>query len=143
MNLKRFASIGADIWIGSADMCPERYTAFEHKIHIHSPGQVSPCTHAAPSDLSLQFVEKIPLGSERIQAIHRVAVLPGRLFIHCGAGMCRSPTAAIVALVARGYTPGQAMGAIADAMWRQYADRITPWWEHAVMQEIFNSPSAL
>jgi len=87
------------------------------------------------------MTEKIPLGLERIERIAQWAASPQErpILIHCGAGMCRSPTAAIVALVARGEQPGIAMGDIAQAMWTQYVDDpITPWWEHAVMQEIFH-----
>lgn len=137
--MNRLCYVGRNIWVGSQAMCDHRPRKFTSVLHIVSVGQ-SPCASVGPVDLVETMTEKIPLGLERIERIAGWASSPANspILIHCGAGMCRSPTVAIVALVARGEQPGLAMGAIADAMWRQYIeDPITPWWEHAVMQEIF------
>lgn len=138
--MNRLCYVGKNIWVGAQAMCDHRPRKFASVLHIVSVGQ-APCASAGPSDLVEVMTEKVPLGLERIERIEGWASSPANspILIHCGAGMCRSPTAAIVAMVARGEQPGLAMGAIADAMWRQYyEDPITPWWEHAVMQEIFH-----
>lgn len=136
--MDRIAQVGKDIWISAQAICDRDGEQFDRRLHIHSVGQVPPCRNVVAGDLQIVMTEKVCLGPELIRQIWDFAAKPGRLLIHCGAGMCRSPTAAVVALMARGSTIGQAMGQITDGTCLQYEfEPISPWWEHAVIQQIF------
>lgn len=60
------------------------------------------------------------------------------LFIHCAAGLGRSPTLAVLALVACGMKPWDAMAIIAEAMWKQYAIPHAPSFDCKVLNQIFD-----
>jgi hypothetical protein len=45
---------------------------------------------------------------------------PGPLLIHCAGGACRSPTLAVLALIARGRTPHAAVRDVLTAVWDGY-----------------------
>lgn len=142
MIVNRIASLPCSVSLGSQYWCDNTAYHFDKVLHIVGAGQPHCCKRREDADLVVEMTERVPLGLELIQKIADFAKLPKegfppRLYVHCTSGMCRGPTAAMVCLIARGKEPGAAMGDIADAMWTQYRDRITPWWEYDVVREIF------
>lgn len=134
----RVADCGHGVSVGSQFSCDDRGHEFDRRIHIQYPDQPPPCRHVRPGDLCITAVEKQPLGFELLDRLAEFARQPGSLYVHCRAGMCRGPTVAVVALVARGLTVGQAMGAVADAMVSQYRwFPLAPEFYQPVINEVY------
>lgn len=132
-----------DIWIGNHEACKSYDEYFDRVIHIHHQSQRGECpsvgitTLANDRDLVLDYKEHDPLSPEILDAIYRHAFKPGRLLIHCAAGLGRSPTLALVCLWARGEDRYQAMSHIAERMWAGYQQPHLPCWDGKRLNEIW------
>lgn len=134
----RVADCGHGVSVGSQFSCDDRGHEFDRRIHIQYPDQPPPCRHVRPRDLCITLVEKQLLGFELLNRVAVFATPPGTIYVHCRAGMCRGPTVAVVALVARGLTVGQAMGTVADAMVSQYRwFPLAPEFDQQVIDEVY------
>ncbi len=134
----RIANCGSRVCVGSQWSCDDQGHLFDRRVHVQYPDQVCPYRHVPTGDLLVTLVEKQPLGFELLDSIATFARQPGSLYVHCRAGMCRGPTVAVVCLVARGLTVGQAMGAVADAMVSQYKwFPIAPEFYQVVINEVY------
>ncbi len=116
----RLAEVANDVWIGSQWTCNRSRQRFDRAIHIKHPGAVCECRDQRPEDFVVDATEGQRLGLDLIKRIAEFARQPGSLFIHCGAGQCRSPLVATVALVARGMDIAAAQEQISQAMLSQY-----------------------
>lgn len=140
-----FAACGDNVWVGNADFCDERGDKFDVVIHVHhekspTPGRCKKFeapTGGKAADLFLRYIDGSSLTSIEIgdrlhgklewrsapQALREIAAYSAhgnRLLCHCAAGLCRGPTMAVIAKVARGCTPWQAMHDVANGMWLGY-----------------------
>lgn len=133
----RRAEVGCGVTIASQPICSSGGGAeFGRRIHIYTPGEECKCTKPRGGDLYLQLHNKKKFGFDVISQIHKFTQKQGTLLIHCGAGMHRSPTAAVIALHARGLSLGEAMGRIVDATCRYDDQPIMPYWDFEMMEEI-------
>lgn len=134
-----FAACGNDVWVGNFAMCDERHTGFDRIIHVHhelspTPGRCKAFEAQGPGGLFVRYVDGTSLsaaeianpldyekrGAQNVPIIAGFASKPGRLLCHCAAGLCRGPTMAIIAKIARGCTPWQAAHDVSQAMWLGY-----------------------
>ncbi|OWY60942.1 hypothetical protein B7486_66470, partial [cyanobacterium TDX16] len=134
MNL---VSVGHDIWVGDYLACTAaRREQFDRAIHVWHPTNPYRCRHLrdGPDDQTIIYLDGQPLSeaSRPIEDVARFAAAPGRLLVHCQAGLCRSPTYAVLALAARGADPFDALGVIARAIWTGYETTV----RHAVWPKI-------
>lgn len=87
-------------------------------------------------DLCLQYGDGESLKTLDLYKIWAFAQKPGKLFIHCAAGRCRSPTLGVFAMMARGCVPWHAIHDITAALWQQR--RTTPHWCPIPLAELFS-----
>lgn len=139
-----YAACGDGVWVGNAEMCDQRRRQFDLTIHVHherspTPGRCKAFDSGAggeiTKDLFVRYVDGSSLstaeiytgapqsfvqGAPALQTIAAFARRDGRILCHCAAGLCRGPTMAILAKIARGCTPWQAMHDVSQAMWLGY-----------------------
>ena len=128
-----YAACGNGVWVANAETCDQRGGGFDRTIHVHhsqspTPGRCRAWNGAgdAARDLFVRYVDGESFSTARDHntdsplSIARIAAFAkpdGRLLCHCAAGLCRGPTMAVLAKIARGCTPWQAMHDVAAAMW--------------------------
>lgn len=134
-----YCAIGHDIWIGNADYCDLKGSQFDLVIHVHHEASPTPGRCKAFDKLPdskgffVRYIDcesldratllSVPTDQQKRRQIEQIAVYasqPGRLLCHCAAGMCRGPTMAAIAKVARGCTFPQAMHDIYQGLWAGY-----------------------
>lgn len=125
MNL---AYVDADVWVGGKDACGATeaglHLRFDRVIHIWREDQAtSGCWTVlnrayGPRDLLVKYTENqsLSFSDTTPDLIAAFARQPGRLLVHCWGGVCRGPTVAVLALVARGVEYGRAVGDVARAV---------------------------
>lgn len=136
----RFARLVNNVAIGAQSSC-ERSAEFSKVIHIKTPGEASRCKVILPSHLDFSIhnmVDDHPktLGPEVIRKVYEYAKPRNPLLIHCGAGMHRSCTVAVIALMARGLDIAGACQAVIKAACNYEEEPIFPYFTHAAMEEI-------
>lgn len=121
------AYVGHEIWIGNVEACDQDHVSHELSIHIrhHKKAVPLPCrrsTNSSSEGLFLCYDDGDPLtaASVPLESIAAYARRVGRLFVHCGWGLCRSPTIALLCKVARGADPFSAMADIGRGLWEGY-----------------------
>jgi hypothetical protein len=132
----RRAELGHGITLGSQPICARE--PYDRRIHIWTPGEACKCIPFDSSDLALPVHNRKKFGLPIIQKIYDFAKGDGKLLIHCGAGMHRSPTAAVIALHARGIPVWDAMSIVVRGTWHYDDDPIMPWFDFDMMEEIRN-----
>jgi hypothetical protein len=138
MNL---ACVGHDIFVGNSDACDGSRGDFDRVIHIRYPGQVEGpglcrCREGGPDDLVIEYSDTMSLttASVPLGRVSEFARQPGTLLIHCAAGICRSPTYAVLAKIARGCDPFDAYRDVPKGLWEGY--RTAPLLHHDPLGEI-------
>ncbi len=127
----RLVDLGKDIWLGDLHACDERSSEFPHVIHCwrdqhfehHSCDHVRERRRAGLPMNSVEYtddggllikcveLQELPVGVPHQLAAY-VRNNTGPIFIHCAAGENRSPTLAVLALVARGMAMDEALCAV-------------------------------
>lgn len=127
------APIGHDVWVGNYAACDIGGPSFDRIIHIYrdDADQTGVCKHVLGQQaggLVIRYCEGDPLESMSVPVAEVIAYArrPGRLLSHCAAGMCRGPTLGILAVMARGGDPHEAIGAVSRGLWRDYRDQTQP-----------------
>lgn len=137
------AAVGNNVWVGNFQACNEHASEFPLSIHIwYGPAGdmsgVCDCIlfHRDVFDVTYSDNEPMRSASQQMESIVEYARQPGKLLVHCAAGICRAPTVAVLCKVARGCTPWQAMHDVAAGMWLAY--RHAPSFGYRPLNEIFN-----
>jgi hypothetical protein len=144
MNVRLY-ECGSDIVVGNSIACNEHVAAFPRSIHIWRPSDITrgwACRRNAaatgdglalcwregesPTDLAWSLADAIAYARE-----------PGRLFIHCVAGHCRSPHMAVLALAARGVDPYRAIGDVTRAAYN--SGGLAPAWDSRMLSPILDA----
>lgn len=153
MSYVLYPQIGPKVWVGNFQACDEAPQKFQRTIHLWHPYQMGSGICALTADrvsdvqspresqaieicggLYVCFEDKKPLGN-LLQPVWDYASNDDDLLIHCAAGLCRSPTIAILCLAARGIPPTLAVGMVCDAMWQ--GNRVAPHVSPGNLCEIF------
>lgn len=104
--------VGLDVWTGSKHECG--VPSFSRTVHIWRDDQVGPGTcemwpmreMTSEDHLWIEYKDGDAIPVAAIDAVKEFAREPGKLLVHCAAGMGRSATLAIVALASRLRLPG-------------------------------------
>jgi glycosyltransferase involved in cell wall biosynthesis len=140
------ASLGRDVFVSNVGHCGALGHGYDLRIHLYRNSQTDNerCPAVAAGDdhgLVIHYSEGEGLGRMSVPLADVVAFArrPGRLLVHCQYGMYRAPMLGMVALVARGATPAEAIAACLEAQWRDrgvaffMADQpmsdLLRWWE--------------
>jgi hypothetical protein len=124
------ADCGDGVWIGDREGCDARPKGFGGVMHIWrgDPEGFGVCRHALgdgagqPADeLMVVWREDQGIGAlaPAFAEILGYARRPGRLLIHCAAGVSRSPALVLAAKLARGCDPDRAVAEIREAIRRR------------------------
>lgn len=149
-----YPEIGANIWVGNFQACDDKHAEFDRVIHLWHPYQkgsgicsrtngrfpdvLSPRgfgVERTETDLFICYEDQAPLDEIQSAVWEFVHGTDDRLLIHCAAGLCRSPTISLLALVARGTPPVKAVESLYSAMWA--GCRLAPHMHHKNVQEVF------
>lgn len=127
------ATIGHDVWVGNFAACDARGQEFAGTIHIYrdETDPTGVCKHVLGKQaggLVVRYREGDPLDSMSVPVAEVIAYArrPGTILAHCAAGMCRGPTLAILAVMARGGDPHEAIAAVSRGLWHSYHDQTQP-----------------
>lgn len=136
-----------DLYIGNFDGCNKCNLPKNcNRLHVFHESQPGDCniiktgcitTSQNEFDHFLGYKEHDLLYPEQIDLITKLATADNPLFIHCAAGLGRSPTIAVLALTIRGLPPWNAMSIVAEAMWKQYAIPHCPSYNCKVLNQVF------
>lgn len=141
MNLQfcRICDYPINLYLGNYDACNRAELPEGCKIlHIWHDNQPGICyKKAMGQEVSFEYLEHTLLTDEQIQLVVDLARSENSLFIHCAAGLGRSPTLCVLALAAIGIPPWDGMSYVAKAMWKQYAIPHCPSFDCKVMNQIF------
>lgn len=131
-----------DLFLGNFDGCNRsELPANCNRLHIFHESQSGYCfaIHGTKTsrDILMDYKEHALLTTENIDLVARLARLREPLFVHCAAGIGRSPTVCVLALAAAGIPPWKAMSQVAEAMWREYSIKHCPSFDCKVLNQIF------
>ena len=133
---------GLDLFIGNYDACNRgEFPADCNQLHIWHDAQPGICYKQATQPINsicMEYKEHDLLTNEQIEQVCTLARSGKPLFIHCAAGLGRSPTIAVLALTACGIEPWLAMSLIAEGMWKQYTIPHCPSYDCKVLNQIFS-----
>lgn len=126
MPLDAPAACGRDVFISNVGFCDHGGRDYDLRVHIYRDSQTDAERCSAvrgggtDAGLVVRYSEGQGLGqmSVPIDGIVAYARRPGRLLVHCQYGMYRAVMLAMVALVARGSTPYEAIAAVLEGQWR-------------------------
>ena len=154
--MPQLAEVGNNVWVGNHHACDIFREKFVHQdirlspkiIHIWHPTQPGHCGNmtGSPSlqsshSLVIAYKEGDELRSEVLQRIYDFAYsespIHPPLLIHCAAGIGRSPTLALVCKVARQRNIFDAMGDVAQGMWKYYEIKVAPQFLTHPLSSIF------
>lgn len=139
----RLIAVGDDVWVGDYVACDERGLTFPLAIHGWkaaniAEGRICACLRGSGGwGLPVRLEEGRQVGSwdRTLDAIGNYARRPGKLLAHCAGGAYRGPTLALVAKIARGRPPLEAVLDIYQAMW--FDSRCLPGFMTEPTEEIF------
>lgn len=120
--------VGHGVFIGDFAACDASGDSFPLCVHVGSQLNLTEgracrvytgASDRADKGLSVEWSEGQPLARMSVPLEEVVAYVrrPGNVLIHCAAGACRSPTIALLAKVARGADPWEAVAAIFRRTW--------------------------
>ena len=144
----RFAHVGHDVWVGEWTACDAHSNEFPLQIHLWKPYNwkekrfckrchASTETHNG-SGMAIEWVEgqRLAQMSVTVEEVAEYAKQPGKLFIHCAGGVCRSTTLCIVSKVARGANVFDAIRDIYSNLWDQYGN--PPDWCTKTIEDVLH-----
>jgi glycosyltransferase involved in cell wall biosynthesis len=123
---------GDGVWVGSWKACIEQAGKFDRVIHIYR-NDIKQCIcepissrweqggsgqHLGEFLVRWQELQPFEEMEPGLDAVMEYARRPGRLMLHCAGGVCRSPTLALAAKLARGCPPERAKADIIRAFRR-------------------------
>jgi hypothetical protein len=131
--MSRLAAVGDRIYVADFTFCDSYAKTFPNIVHISSDKDRADgraCRACATADgpgLIVRWSEGQPLSamSVPLAEVAEFARRPGRLLVHCAGAVCRSPTLAIVAKVARGRDVLDAIRDVIGGVWEGYGE---PTW---------------
>lgn len=122
----QIADCGCGLFLGNLLACDHHHV--QRVCHVGHRDQPPLCQHCLRHGFDVEWLERDVLTESAIDTVARAAAGTDPLLLHCSAGLGRSATLMIVAMVVRGADPWQAMATIARAMWEQYAIPHAPHW---------------
>jgi hypothetical protein len=133
-----------DLYLGNYDTC-NQVTLPEDciQIHIWHDSQPGVCYKAVIRGeqgihLYMEYKEHDLLTETQISELTKLTEQNKPIFVHCAAGLGRSPTICVLLLVACGMPPWEAMSVVAEAMWKQYVIPHCPSYDCKVLNQIFS-----
>ncbi len=109
--MSNLANVGNNVWVGDYTACDEHSGSFEkviHVWHLYQKGQgLCRTLMSGCESFSIMYSDGDPI-ARASQSLDAVAAFAGgeeKLLVHCAAGLCRGPTFALVAKIARGCDP--------------------------------------
>lgn len=140
----QFAYVGSNVFVGNYQACDHAIKHCSRIIHIYHNSQPGFCNNydKTKKHLQIEYLEGTYIEPHVIKQVYDFAaednVVPPLLYVHCAAGMARSPTFALICKVARGCNVFQAMGDIAKGMWKDYEIKVGPQFLTRPLTSIFN-----
>jgi hypothetical protein len=128
--MSRLAAVGDRIYISCYEFCDAYGRTFDNVLHIFSEANRTErrlCKTCATGDgpgLIVRWSEGEALSAMGVPLDEVVAFArrPGRLLIHCAAASCRSPMLAILAKIARGCRPFEAVKEVCQGVYEGYGE---------------------
>ena len=128
--------------VGDFEWCNANGEHYPNVIHVWKPENLTErracqCVVTGQGNgLRIRYAEGDSLGTIDVPLSEIIAYArrPGDLYVHCAAGACRGPTIALLAMVARGVDPFQALACLYQADW--VGRRIAPTLVQVPVQEI-------
>ena len=140
--MKVLASLGNDVFVGNFESCDP--AAYDLIIHVWRRSNVPNHTCKVVSGkidhgLKVYWQEGARLSELNPSFDEIVAYMkkPGKLLLHCVAGICRSTQLAVAALVVRGVEPVEAVRRVYDGCWNQYVLQGVPELYNYNLHEMF------
>lgn len=144
LQLCHVSTAPKNLYLGNYDACNRAVLPDDCQIlHIWHDTQPGTCYkqalggHSGSCKTLMEYREHALLTPEQIQVVVDLARSEDSLFVHCAAGLGRSPTLCVLVLAARGIPPWEGMAMVAKAMWQQYVIPHCPSFDCKVLNQIF------
>lgn len=142
----RFADVGDDVWVGDWKACDAHSQGFPLQVHVWKPYNwkerrfcrrchASTETYAG-AGMAVRWEEgqRLAQMSVPVGEVSGYCRQPGKLFVHCAGGICRSTTLCLVAKVSRGRDVFDAVRDMYSRLWDHYGT--PPDWRTKTIEDV-------